>query len=238
MPLSIIVGSTNCTDLVNPNGTASVKISGGVAPYTILWSNGETTDNIGGLLTGIYTVTVTDFLSAQVSGTTIVYQTPANTPDQQPEWTYQDIQDKIANLECCAGKIGYDISYKAFTGQKVCKCDHSGLKYVNRAIEILKSYIPPGTVVNSGSGATTAIYISIPQFANILGYVLTYPLGANTYTVIRSGPFLTNNDMYNDIGAYLVSVGYTYFSINGNVLYLETDIYNHDGQTLTIIPQI
>lgn len=238
MPLTIVIGSTNCTDLVNPNGTASIKITGGVAPYTILWSNGDTTDNISGLLAGIYSVTVTDSLSNTVNASVVVYQVPAIQPSQQPQWTYQDIQDKIANLECCAGKVGYDIAYKAFTGQKVCKCDHSGLKFVNRAIEILKGYIPPGTAMNVGSGSTTSLYISIPALSNILGYVLTYPLGSATYTVIRPGIFLTGNDMFIDIGNYLLSVGYTYFSITGNVLYVETDNYNHDGQTLTIIPQI
>jgi gliding motility-associated-like protein len=42
------------------NGTASVTISGGVAPYTILWSNSATTANISSLCAGTYTVTVTD----------------------------------------------------------------------------------------------------------------------------------------------------------------------------------
>lgn len=42
------------------NGTAGVTISGGVAPYAILWSNGATTASISGLCAGTYTVQVTD----------------------------------------------------------------------------------------------------------------------------------------------------------------------------------
>ncbi len=42
------------------NGTANVTISGGSAPYTILWSNGATTANISSLCAGVYTVQVTD----------------------------------------------------------------------------------------------------------------------------------------------------------------------------------
>ncbi len=42
------------------NGTANVTISGGSAPYTILWSNGATTATISNLCAGVYTVQVTD----------------------------------------------------------------------------------------------------------------------------------------------------------------------------------
>lgn len=44
------------------NGTATATGSGGVAPYTFLWSNGETTAGISGLSTGVYSVTITDSL--------------------------------------------------------------------------------------------------------------------------------------------------------------------------------
>ncbi len=42
------------------NGTASVSANGGAAPYTYLWSNGETNASITNLISGIYTVTATD----------------------------------------------------------------------------------------------------------------------------------------------------------------------------------
>ena len=36
------------------------NVSGGTAPYSYLWSNGETTDDVANLTAGIYTITVTD----------------------------------------------------------------------------------------------------------------------------------------------------------------------------------
>jgi gliding motility-associated-like protein len=42
------------------NGAISYDIFSGTPPFNFIWSNGETTQNIGGLLTGNFAVTVTD----------------------------------------------------------------------------------------------------------------------------------------------------------------------------------
>ena len=53
-------------------GTATVTATGGTLGYTYLWSNGQTTQNINGLLAGTYTATVTDANGCtSVSSTTI-----------------------------------------------------------------------------------------------------------------------------------------------------------------------
>jgi hypothetical protein len=58
--LIISTSSTNETGNDFNDGSASVTPSGGVEPYTFAWSNGESTQNIGNLPPGSYTVTVTD----------------------------------------------------------------------------------------------------------------------------------------------------------------------------------
>ena len=57
--LSIAVSATiaGCQE---DNGTAMVTISGGVEPYTIIWSNNMTTSSISNLASDTYIVTVTD----------------------------------------------------------------------------------------------------------------------------------------------------------------------------------
>ncbi len=52
----------------NANGSASVNGSGGNGPYTYLWSGGQTTTGISGLVSGVYTVTVTDDNACSVVG--------------------------------------------------------------------------------------------------------------------------------------------------------------------------
>jgi len=53
------VTTTSSCDGSN-SGTATANATGGWAPYTYLWSNGETTKTISNLAPGTYTVTVTD----------------------------------------------------------------------------------------------------------------------------------------------------------------------------------
>ena len=60
------------------DGTASVEISGGTAPYAILWNNNETTAQITGLTNGHYTVVVTDDNGCAVNGAVDVNS--LNTP--------------------------------------------------------------------------------------------------------------------------------------------------------------
>ena len=67
-PLSLEqLASTDISCFGNADGTASVSISGGAAPYTYAWSNGANTPSVSGLEAGDYTVTITDALSASVS---------------------------------------------------------------------------------------------------------------------------------------------------------------------------
>ena len=57
------------------NGTASVSgITGGIGPYTYLWSNGASSSAISGLTTGNYSVTVTDAQGCSKGRNTFVPQ--------------------------------------------------------------------------------------------------------------------------------------------------------------------
>jgi gliding motility-associated-like protein len=67
--LSVSVTLAGCTVA---NGTATANPAGGNLPYTYLWSNGQTTQTAIGLLTGIYTVTVTDANNCSQTATALI----------------------------------------------------------------------------------------------------------------------------------------------------------------------
>ncbi len=58
--LNLVPTRTNPTCNGLCNGTASVAVSGGIGPFSYLWSNLGTSSTISGLCAGTYTVTVTD----------------------------------------------------------------------------------------------------------------------------------------------------------------------------------
>jgi gliding motility-associated-like protein len=61
-PLLLVLDAqvTDVSCFADSTGSVDLAVTGGIVPYEILWSNGETTEDITGLPAGIYTVSVTD----------------------------------------------------------------------------------------------------------------------------------------------------------------------------------
>jgi len=91
----LTVTTTNAT-CGNANGTADLTISGGTAPYTILWDNGigNVEDPIN-LAAGVYTVLVTDAVGCSNSTTVIIGEEGAI-----------NVSLDITNISCNGGSDG------------------------------------------------------------------------------------------------------------------------------------
>jgi len=70
--LSLISSQTNIACAGNNNGSATVSVIGGTAPYSLLWSNGAQTQTAFGLSAGNYTVTVTDANGCSTTNTATI----------------------------------------------------------------------------------------------------------------------------------------------------------------------
>ncbi|MBL0343014.1 MAG: gliding motility-associated C-terminal domain-containing protein [Bacteroidetes bacterium] len=84
---SLNVNAANCG---LPNGSAKIFPYNGVAPYTYLWSNGQTSQTVINVTAGSYTVTVTDANLCTHVQTAVVPQVPLHVITT----------DSISNVSC------------------------------------------------------------------------------------------------------------------------------------------
>ena len=72
--VSLTSSRTNVSCFGGSNCTATIVPDGGLAPYSYLWSNGDTTATITGLTAGTYTVTVLDEAGCTATGSVTIMQ--------------------------------------------------------------------------------------------------------------------------------------------------------------------
>lgn len=80
-PPALVIGTptvNNVSCFGGNNGSITLSISGGTSPYTFLWSNGATTNNLTGLAAGSYTLTVTDANNCKITSSAIVVTQPTS----------------------------------------------------------------------------------------------------------------------------------------------------------------
>ncbi|MFH1319264.1 MAG: PKD domain-containing protein [Bacteroidota bacterium] len=86
---SAIISSTDASCNGDCDGTAVVMVGGGVAPYTYLWTDGQTTPTATGLCWGIHNVIITDIDNCITTNTVIISE-----PDPIV------INDSVINVSC------------------------------------------------------------------------------------------------------------------------------------------
>lgn len=77
--LSLVLTVTDVTVFNGHDGSVMLDVTGGITPYSYLWSNGEMTKDIEGVPAGIYSVTVTDARDSSATATdTVKHPIPEN----------------------------------------------------------------------------------------------------------------------------------------------------------------
>ncbi len=93
LSVSSVTTATSCFG--GTNGAINLTVSGGTAPYTFNWSNGSTSEDITGLNSGSYSLTITDAAGCTFSSSYTVSQPPALS-----------INGVIIEVRCTGGSTG------------------------------------------------------------------------------------------------------------------------------------
>jgi gliding motility-associated-like protein len=94
-PLVTTISGTNLTCYGSGNGQSTVTVSGGVAPYSILWNNYDTSYTAGGLSAGQYGAIITDANGCKQIDTIIITQPTALSASVA-----------VTNIACSGGNTG------------------------------------------------------------------------------------------------------------------------------------
>lgn len=89
-PLVSTITKTDVSCFGGNDGSASIQIGGGTAPYNISWSNGASSQNLTGLIANIYTVIIVDANGCQTTNQVII-----NQPSAPLESNFQ-----VTNVPC------------------------------------------------------------------------------------------------------------------------------------------
>lgn len=129
-------------------GAATVAISGGTAPFDILWSDGQTTETASGLAVGTYTVTVTDANGCSANASVEVTQGASiNMLDNQIQvHVYPNPVEDVLNL---------NLSVDGISGEFFLE-----IKDINGKLVATKMILP-GTNSIDMSGLATGVYQGI-----------------------------------------------------------------------------
>jgi hypothetical protein len=114
MDVSVTVRNPDCG---NEDGSAQVFTDGGIAPYSYLWSNGDTLSYTEHLPKGIYTISVSDKNGCQVVQKAILSEIGA--PDIEPSGiSYPSCGDSSGHIELITSGGSGNYNYEWSTGLK------------------------------------------------------------------------------------------------------------------------
>lgn len=153
------------------NGGVDIVVAGGTAPYSYLWSSGQTTEDLADVAPGSYTLTVTDAQGAtQVVSATIGYTNLVN------------IDQVLSSQPSCFGSANGTIALNtsSSSGQLTFTWSHDPM--LNNSVANNLAAGSYSVITTDPNGCTDSETIQLDQPAAILGNLL----------VVNSGQGLNN----------------------------------------------
>jgi gliding motility-associated-like protein len=214
-------------------GAIDLTVSGGVLPYTSLWSNGAVTEDINGLSAGTYTATITDGNGCITTAIGIITEPAAITGNTV-----------ITNTTCAGGNTGsIDLSvaggtapYTFLWSNGAVTEDVNGLSAGSYSVRITDVNSCPSTVnvVISEPAAFTFTLDNVVQNtcfgSNNAGIDITLAGGTSPYLISWTGPnsFTASTEDIVNLSPGLYSLNAT--DANGCITYTSSTTITEPAQ--------
>jgi gliding motility-associated-like protein len=228
MALATTAGNVSCN--AGSNGTVSLVVSSGQSPYSFIWSNTATTQNITGVTAGAYTVTVTDNAGCTATASAVVSQ-PA----------LLQITETHVNVLCSGAGTG-SISISASGGTPAYTFVwNDGVTTQNRTNLIAGPY---DVTVTDNNGCSSSVSISItepPLLTATESHVNVLCNGAatGTITITTAGgtnplSFLWNDGVITQNRSNLIAAGYTLTVTDNNACTASVSVIINEPTAQTV----
>jgi len=185
-------GSVNGIDATcngGNNGSADLSTSGGTAPFTYLWSNSASTEDILGIAAGNYSVTVTDSCSATYVGSiSITEPSPISSGILISNVSCNGNADGSADLSVSGGTIPYSYMWSTTESTQDIASMDTGIYTVNITDACSAVLVDTATVTEPAILTTVMTKVDVTCFGG----------GDGTATVTPSGGTSPYNYLWNN----------------------------------------
>ena len=202
------------------DGSISLTVSGGIPPYSYIWSNNATTSSINNLSPGFYSVTVTDSNSCIITeGLTITQPNVLSITTGSTNLTAPGSNDGSAWVDMSGGTVPYSISWSP-GGQSVDSItnltpgwyvvtvtDSNGCIAIDSA-EVLALLLELDTILNRCKGDAGAS-LSVDVFGGVKPYTFNWSNSGTTdsiFNLLEGTYSLTVTDSVGNIATATVTI--------------------------------
>jgi hypothetical protein len=168
--LYMYISSVTPSNCLTPTGSATTNVQGGNPPYNYSWSNGGTSGSISNLLSGYYSVTVTDQQGCTQGGSTFISNVCANVIRGR---VYVDMNgDSVFGSGDIplVGTMVYTIPYNSITTTDA-NGEYISLNYTSGAFSVHTNVNGNYNEVVPASGIHTANFVTIGDSVTGLDFI-------------------------------------------------------------------
>lgn len=229
--LSLTIVNTSVTCNNGNDGTATALTSGGVTPYTYIWSNGAINTVASDLTAGNYTVTATDDHGCTIDGNTTVIEPAAMVASTNSTSATCGSNSGSASITVTAGNSPYNYTWSsggnASTESNLAPGNYTVSVVDNKGCQLIESI----AVGNQDNNITVTDVITNATCNLPNGSVTVTAVGGGTpYSYNWSSGGVTNTETGLTPGTYTVSVMDNFGCTEVHV----SNVGNNSGQSISV----